>query len=135
MRRLLLVTLALSLAILTGCDGNVGYNYDQQTDFSKFKTYTLIDIRGGMDKLNDLERRAVEQAVERGLAARGLTKGAPETADLYAGIQVGLDTSQEYTTVNMGGPWAVGPGWVPVGAGAWAAEFPRRGPIPSSPAL
>lgn len=113
MQRFSFLAIVLGFGILTGCDDNVGYNYDRQADFSQFKTYTLVDIRGGMDKLNDLERRAVEQSVERGLAARGLTKATPETADLYAGIQVGMETSQEFTTVNMGGPWAMGPGWGP----------------------
>lgn len=111
----------LGFAVLAGCDGNVGYNYDRQADFSQFKTYALVDIRGGMDKLNDLERRAVEESVERGLAARGLTKATPETADLFAGIQVGIEKSQEYTTVNMGGPWGMGPGWGPGWGWGWGA--------------
>ena len=113
MRKFSVIALCAGFAILSGCDDNTGYNYDQQADFSRFKTYTLVDIKGGLDKLNSIEKRDVEASIERGLLARGLTKATPETADLYAGIQVGFDQSQEFTTVNMGGPWGMGPGWGP----------------------
>lgn len=121
MKLLLFPIAVLGFALLVGCEAKVGYNYDRQANFADFKTYALVDIRGGMDKLNDLERRAVEESVERGLAARGLTKATPETADLLAGIQVGIEKSQEYTTVNMGGPWGMGPGWGPGWGWGWGA--------------
>lgn len=119
MRRFSVGAIVLVCAGLAACDHKTGYQYDREADFSQFKTFAMVDVKGGLDKLSELERRQVTDAVERGLIARGLTKADLETADLYAGIQVGFEKTQEYTTINMGGPWGWGPGWGPPLGWGW----------------
>lgn len=100
---------ALSTALLFAV--STGYNYDNSADFSKYKTYRWVEIKGGSEKLNDIERSQVRGAIEKALAAKGLQLTSNEDADICVGFQVGFSEDQEYTTFNSGGPWGYGPGW------------------------
>ncbi len=109
----------ICIAALSACSFKTGYNFDREANFSKYKTYKWVDVKGGTDKLNDIERRQVEAALERSLAAEGFTKTDSDTADIYAGYQVGFQADQQYTTFNSGGPWGYGGGWGPGWGYGW----------------
>lgn len=94
------------------------YNFDKEANFAGYKTYKWVDVKGGSEKLDDLNRKTLESALERHLAAKGLTKTDADTADVYAAYQVGVTANQEYTTFNSGGAgWGYGRGWGGMGTG------------------
>lgn len=116
--RYLPATFLVGAVALYGVD--VGYNFDRSADFAKYKTYRWVELKGGPDKLNEIERQQVKEALEKALAAKGLQPTADEaSADLAVGYQVGFAQNQEYTTFNSGGPWGYGPGWGPGWGWGW----------------
>jgi len=94
---------------------DTGYNFDQQSDFSKYKTYKWVDIKGGKDKVSEITDRNILAAIDAEMAKKGLAKVTNDPADLYIGYQAGITANQEYTTYNMGG----GPGWGYGGGWGW----------------
>lgn len=93
---------------------DVQYNFDQQVDFSRFKTYKWAEIPGGQ-KLDDLLSRHIRDAFDAGLAKKGLTKTDADSADLYVGWQVAVNQEKELTAYGTG--WGYGPGWRGSGMG------------------
>jgi hypothetical protein len=87
---------------------DVRYNFDKQTDFSKFKTYKWITIEGAQ-KVDDLRDKQIKAAVDSALTAKGLTKTDTDNADLYVGYQAGLGQEKQFTSYNS--DWGYGPGW------------------------
>lgn len=87
---------------------DVRYNFDKSTDFSKFKTYKWVPIKGAAfpDELID---KNIKAAVDAQLAAKGLTKTDAESADLFIGYQGAVGEEKELTAYNTG--WGAGPGW------------------------
>src|SRR5215213_10015310 len=109
--------LALSLGLLLAGTGtaaaqDVRYNFDKQANFTAFKTYKWVVIKGAT-QLSDLTDRQVKAAVDAELIKKGLTKSEAETADLYVGYQAGVGQEKEYTSFDSG--WGYGPGW----GGGW----------------
>ena len=97
------------LAVLIAAFANaqdVQYNFDQQTDFSRFKTYKWIDASGSL-QIDDLLAKDIQQAFDAALAKRGLTRVEADTADLYLRYQVAVNREKELTTSG----WSYGPGW------------------------
>jgi len=87
---------------------DVTYNFDKSTDFSKFKTYKWVAIKGAQ-KLDTLADKQIRDAIDAELSKKGLTKTDAETADLYIGYQPSLGEEKQLTTYNTG--WGYGPGW------------------------
>jgi hypothetical protein len=87
---------------------DVRYNFDQEANFSQFKTYKWVAIKGA-NQLSDLADRQVKAAVDAELAKKGLTKTDADTADLYIGYQAGVGQEKQYTSFDTG--WGAGPGW------------------------
>jgi hypothetical protein len=113
-RNTLLATIALSvLALGTAWAQDVRYNFDKDTDFSKFKTYKWVELKDAA-KVNDLMDKDIKSAVDTELAAKGLTKVDGDDANLYIGYQGGVGTEKQYTSYNTG--WGYGPGWY---GGGW----------------
>src|SRR4051812_21207195 len=107
--------LALSLMLLvagTAAAQDVRYNFDKQANFTTFKTYKWVVIKGAT-QLSDLADRQVKEAVDAELLKKGLTKSDADTADLYVGYQAGIGQEKEYTSFDSG--WGYGPGW----GGGW----------------
>jgi len=52
---------------------DVTYNFDQDTDFSKFKTYQWVSIKNAQ-QVDDLAARQITAAIDAELAKKGLTK-------------------------------------------------------------
>lgn len=112
MKRVLLLT-AIALLSLTGLalSQDVSYNFDQGTDFSKFKTYKWIEIKDGVhpDQLTDNQ---IRQALETELAKKGLTKVDSDSANLFIGYHIGVGQEKQINAYNMGGgPLGYGARW------------------------
>jgi hypothetical protein len=87
---------------------DVRYNFDAQSDFSKYKTYRWVDIKGA-DRPDDLTDRQIKDALDGELAKKGLTKTDGDAADLFVGYQTAISTEKEVTSFDSG--WGYGPGW------------------------
>jgi hypothetical protein len=100
---LLLPILALSLPAQT-----TRYNFASGVDFTKFKTYSWIQIKGA-DQLNSLADEQVKMAFDAELAKKGLSKTAADGADLLIGYQASISTEKQVNMYNSG--FGYGPGW------------------------
>ncbi len=88
------------------------YNYDRGANFSAYRTYQWVDIRGGgvPDQLID---RDIKRAVDEQLAQKGLTR-VEKKADLYVGYQAVVALEK---AVNLNGSSDSFGGWGPWGGG------------------
>lgn len=113
MKRLALLTIALFLASVTPTVAqDVRYDFDKDKDFSKFKTYKWVEIKGAQLP-DELTQKALTGAMDAELARKGLTKTDSDNADLYIGYQTAVGQEKEFTSFNTG--WGYGPGW----GGGW----------------
>src|SRR5437667_12853812 len=109
MKRLTLLTAALFLSSVTSAVAlDVRYDFDKEKDFSKYKTYKWVEIKGA-DQPDGLTAKQIQSAIDAELATKGLTKTDAETADLYIGYQTAIGQEKEFTSYNTG--WGYGPGW------------------------
>lgn len=92
---------------------DVRYNFDKSTDFSKFKSYKWVVIKGATPA-DDLTDRQIKEALDAALATKGLTKTDGENADLLVGYQTAIGTEKQFTSYDTG--WGYGPGWY---GGGW----------------
>jgi hypothetical protein len=105
--------LALALAALlasavTAFAQDVRYNFDKQADFSQFRTYKWVNLKGAQVP-NELVDMQIKAAVDAELATKGLKRTDTDTADLYVGYQSAINTEKQYTSFDTG--WGYGPGW------------------------
>jgi Domain of unknown function (DUF4136) len=91
---------------------DVRYDFDKDKDFSKYKTYKWVPIKGA-DMPDELTQKSITSAIDAELAKKGLTKTDSDDADLYVGFQTAIGTEKQYTSFNTG--WGYGPGW----GGGW----------------
>jgi hypothetical protein len=113
MRRLMF--LAFTLFLMSGSSlmaQDVRYNFDSKADFSKFKTYKWVEIKGA-DHVNQLVEKQIRDAVDAELANKGLQKTDSDAADLYIAYQTAIGSEKQFTSYNTG--WGYGPGW----GGGW----------------
>jgi len=103
----------LTLGATTVAAQDVRYNFDSSADFSKFKTYKWVEIKGS-DHANQLVEKQITAAIDAELATKGLTKTDSDTADLLIGYQTAVGTEKQFTSYNTG--WGYGPGWY---GGGW----------------
>jgi hypothetical protein len=109
MRGIALVSITLLfLAAGTAVAQDVRYNFDKDTDFSRFKTYRWVPMKDA-PKVDDLLDKQIKDTIDAELAKKGLTKTDADTADLYIGYQAGVGTEKQFTSYNTG--WGYGPGW------------------------
>jgi len=110
MKKIALFSAALFLLLAAGLAvaQDVRYNFDKDTDFSKFKTYKWVPMKDAA-KVDDLLDKQIKEAVDAELAKKGLTKTDADMADLYIGYQVGIGTEKQFTSYDSG--WGYGPGW------------------------
>jgi len=88
---------------------DVGYNFDQQADFSKYKTYKWVTVKGADPLPNELVAKQIADAIDRQLATKGLAKTDSDTADMYVAYQVAVNQEKQMTTFDTG--YGMGPGW------------------------
>jgi hypothetical protein len=118
MKRLYFAWMAVLLVIASTAFGqDVRYNFDKNADFSKFKTYKWVAIKGA-NQLDDLVDSQIKGAIDAELATKGLTKVDGDTADLFIGYQTAVGQEKQFTSFSSGmGPgWGYGPGWY---GGGW----------------
>jgi hypothetical protein len=96
---------------------DVSYNFDQGADFSKYKTYKWVEIKGATypDQMVD---KQIKSAIDAELAKKGLSRVESDEASLYLGYQIGLDKEKRVDTYDMGGgAWGYGGRWGGYGGG------------------
>jgi hypothetical protein len=109
MKRLLLLTLGLLLASASSAIAqDVRYNFDKDTDFSKFKTYKWVELKSAQ-KPDELTAKQIKAAIDAELAKKGLTETNSDDADLYIGYQTAIGQEKQFTSYNDS--WGYGPGW------------------------
>jgi Domain of unknown function (DUF4136) len=116
MKKPSVLTLALAVLLasaVTAFAQDVRYNFDKQADFSQFKTYKWVTLKGAQAP-NDLVDMQIKAAIDAELAAKGLKRIDTDTADLYVGYQGAISTEKQYTSYDTG--WGYGPGWY---GGGW----------------
>lgn len=97
----------LLCAVLAGFCGlalaqEVHYNFVQGTDFSKFKTYKWVEIKGS-EYPDAMINDQIKQAIDSQLATKGLTKTDSDAADLYVGYQAAVTQEKQYDAMGTGG--------------------------------
>jgi hypothetical protein len=89
---LLLVALVV---LMTGCASNVVTDYDAGASYDSYETWTFASREG--DRYTTLDSSRVEDAVNRALEAKGMTRADADSADLLVSYQIEdverLDTS------------------------------------------
>ena len=107
-----LATAFLLLSVSAALGQDVRYDFDKEKDFSKYKTYKWVAIKGA-DQPDDLMSKRITDTMDAELATKGMTKTEADTADLYIGYQTAIGQEKEFTSYNTG--WGYGPGW----GGGW----------------
>jgi hypothetical protein len=111
MRNITILSLAMLLlgaSVVRAQD--VRYDFDRSKDFSKYKTYKWVQIKGS-DKVDELTLKQIVAAVDAELASKGLTKTDADNADLYIGFQTAVAAEKQFHSYSTG--WGYGPGWGP----------------------
>jgi hypothetical protein len=103
------VVLTLTLAA-GGFAQDVRYNFDRSADFSRFKTFKWVQIKGAAP-IDQLTESQLKGAIGGELAKKGLTKSSGEEADLWIGLQVAIGQEKEFTSYTTDYGWGYGPGW------------------------
>jgi hypothetical protein len=88
---------------------SVHYNYVPGTDFSKYKTYKLVESPNSKHP-NQIVDGQIKQAIETELSAKGLTRTDNENADLYVTYQIAVDQEKQWDAYGTGGGWGWGGG-------------------------
>jgi hypothetical protein len=99
MKKLFLL-IGVVAAMLSCSTLKVGYDYDKQADFTKYKTYAFSEEALNLP-IDQLNRDRVLKAVEIELAAKGFTKS--DTPDVLIDLQMKAKQETEATATNTGG--------------------------------
>jgi len=100
--------LGILLAAAMALGQDVRYNFDKSTDFHRFKTYKWVILKDA-PTANDLVAKQIKEAVDKELAAKGLTKIDDDSADLFVGYQAGVGQQKQFTSFSS--DWGYGGGW------------------------
>jgi hypothetical protein len=87
---------------------DVRYNFDKDSDFSRFKTYKWVELKNAT-KVDNLVDQQIKDAVDVQLASKGLTKTEDESANLYIGYQAAVGQEKQFTSYST--DWGYGGGW------------------------
>jgi hypothetical protein len=108
-KRILLAAIAMTvLALGRAWAQDVRYNFDKETDFSKFKTYKWVPLKDAT-QLNDITDKMIKTTIDEQLATKGLTKTDADTADLYVGYQANVGQEKQFTSYST--DWGYGGGY------------------------
>lgn len=112
---------SIVLVLLVACAAmaqDIRYNFDKNTDFTKFKSYKWVTLKDATP-INDLTERQLKAAVDSELAKKGLNKTDGETADLFIGYQAAIGQEKQFTSFSS--DWGYGGGWY---RGGWYGGGP-----------
>lgn len=104
----LLVALVLGIAAGHATAQEVTYNFDRDTDFSKFLSYKWVDIKS-VQQVDDITKQQIAHVIDAEMAKKGLFKTESDYADLYIGYQTALSRQTLWMAYQNG--WGYGPGW------------------------
>jgi hypothetical protein len=107
--RMVLGALVLLSAAGVAAAQDVTYNAMPGANFSGFKTYKWVAIEGAAKPDQILEQQ-ITQAIDAGLAAKGLTKTTDDKADLYVGYEVAVQEQKEWNAYGGGIGFRMGGG-------------------------
>ena len=116
MKKMIGLTSAFALVAAVAFGQDVSYNFDQQADFGKYKTYKWVEVKDA-EKIDELTMQQIRTAFDKNLATKGLTKTDADSADLYVAIQVAVNQEKQMTAWNTG--YGMGPGW----GGRWYGGY------------
>jgi len=109
MKRIALrVALVLGFAAGHAAAQEVTYNFDRDTDFSKFFSYKWVDIKSEQ-QVDHLTAQQITIVIDDALAKKGLFKTNSDYADLYIGYQTALSRQTMWMAYRDG--WGYGPRW------------------------
>ncbi len=95
-----LLTLVLTISLLQGYGQiKTSHDYDQQADFSAFKTYKYTEEAKSLD-INDLQEKRFFDALDAQLATKGLTKS--DNPDLLIDINFKVQQKESATATTTG---------------------------------
>src|SRR3954466_3053198 len=98
MKRLLALSTLLVLVPISCAFGqDVRYNFDKDTNFSKFKTYKWVILKDA-PTAHDLVTKQLKDTVDAELATKGLTQVDDDTANLFIGYQAGVGQEKQFTS-------------------------------------
>ena len=100
--------ISISLVAASALAQDVRYNFAAQEDFTKYKTYRWVRIKGA-DQPDQLTDQQVRTVFDEEFAKKGLTKVDTEDADLLVAYQVTIGSEKQITMYDTG--WGYGPGW------------------------
>jgi hypothetical protein len=109
MKRIVGLTTALMLVAAAAYGQDVSYNFDQQADFTKYKTYKWVQVKDA-EQVDPLTAQQIVAAFEKQLALKGLTKVEGDKADLFVAYQVAVSKEKQMQTMDTG---MYGAGWGP----------------------
>jgi predicted heme/steroid binding protein len=125
MKRLIGLTSAFVFVAAVAFGQDVSYNFDQQADFTKYRTYKWVEVKGG-EQLDQLLMQQIRDAFDKNLALKRLAKTDGDNADLYIAFQVAVNQEKQMTTWDTG--YGMGPGW----GGRWYGGYYRGGTTTST---
>ena len=102
-----LVALVLGFAVGHAAAQEVTYNFDRDTDFSKFITYKWVDVKSEQ-QVDYLTTEQIIVVIDAELAKKGLLKTDSDYADLYVGYQTALSRQTLWMPYHT---WGYGLGW------------------------
>ena len=108
MKRLLTLASAFLLIASFASAQDVTYNFDQQADFTKYKTYKWVEATES-ETIDPLVAKQITDSIEKQLATKGLTKTDGDTADLFVKYEVAVSKEKQVTSWGTG--YSMGPGW------------------------
>ncbi len=100
--------LPFTLLAVAGFAQDIRYNFDKNSDFTKFLTFKWVQVKD-VPQLNSLVDQQVKSAIEAELAKKGLKKAEGEQADLWIAYQVTLSQEKEFNSYST--DFGYGPGW------------------------
>ena len=109
MKRIVGLTTVLMLVAAVAYGQDVSYNFDQQADFTKYKTYKWVQVKDA-EQVDPLTAQQITAAFEKQLALKGLTKVEGDAADLLVAYQVAISSEKQINTMDTG---MYGAGWGP----------------------
>lgn len=116
----------ITVAAIASFSQDIKTNYMPGTDFSKYKNYRWGEVQGAGHP-NQIVDAEIRSAVDKQLAAKGLTKTDAETADLTIAYQTAVDRERQWNGFGSGG-WRFGGGMAtatssPISVGTIVLDF------------
>ena len=102
MKNLVTLLFACLIALIVSCSSvyDVGYDYDQETNFAGLKTYDWLPVPEGI-KVDTLVQERIKNAVNSGLEAKGL-RMTSDTPDFLIAMQAGTEEKVRYVPEHWG---------------------------------